>query len=311
MDTSKKLQTLFKEFESEKELITRLSPKTMEGYRAVFTLFSDIMPEIFEVSALSPDVMVSFFRRLQHRPRLVGRKIVVTGVKDSTIHTYRSKLFTFFEWLHNRGYLQQNPLHQIKPPKVAYDDNRALSETAIRRLYTGVSLCSPNSFVMRRDTLILSIFLYCGLRLGEFLGLQATDVDLEKGLIVVNAATSKSRRVRILPIHPTLKMHLSDYLKERGLRWCKTEKLIVSATTDRGISRDGLIHWVDRLREKSGVRFHLHQFRHTFAYNLASENVNAAKIQKLLGHSSLNMTMKYLRAVQTENLLEDITKLKY
>ena len=128
-------------------------------------------------------------------------------------------------------------------------------------------------------------------------------------LIMIKRDTSKSRKVRYIPIHPTLLLHLKDYIAERNKREYRTHYLLVSSTVDRGLTPHGLKHWVDNMKKKTGVDFHLHQFRHAFACNLARKDVNAFKIQKLLGHSSLNMTMTYLRSIGTEELLADISKL--
>lgn len=78
-----------------------------------------------------------------------------------------------------------------------------------------------------------------------------------------------------MPMHDTLIFHLRDYIAERNRRKYTASKLIVSATSDRGLSRHGLKNWVKRLSKKSGVKFHLHSFRHSFACNLAKKDVNA------------------------------------
>ena len=59
----------------------------------------------------------------------------------------------------------------------------------------------------------------------------------------------------------------------------------------------------------SGVKFHLHRFRHTFTHNLAAKNDSAVKIQKLLGHSDLRMTQRYLRSLTPEDMREDVDRL--
>ena len=165
--------------------------------------------------------------------------------------------------------------------------------------------------MLRRDTFMVSVLLFCGLRKGEFISLRVNDVDIEKKEITIRKETSKSGRSRVLPMHQTLVMHLKDYLRERNILGLKTEWLIVSNRGDRGLSREGLKHWVKNLEEKSGVKFHLHRFRHTFACKLDEANVSAFKIQKLLGHSSILMTMRYVRSMKTEDLGGDIGKISF
>jgi integrase len=162
---------------------------------------------------------------------------------------------------------------------------------------------------LRRDIVALSLFVFSGIRLNEFLSLEVRDIDLEKQLLFIRGETSKSKRSRYIPIHPTLHFHLQDYLKQRNARGYKSNYLITASTADRKLSKHGMKHWVNSISKKSGVKFHVHQLRHSFACNLARKNVNAIKIQRLLGHSSLNMTMTYLRSISAEGLHDDINRL--
>jgi len=258
---------------------------------------------------LTPEMLTEFFKRLQTRPRSVGKDTVVVGVKNSTIKTYWGKLNTFFVWLHWKNIILVNPLQGVKPPQPMYEDQKALPDDDTRKLYSAITLHAHSSLLLRRDTVMVSLLIFCGLRLGEFISLEVPDIDFEKQLLTVRSNTSKSKKVRYIPIHPTLLFHLRDYVLERNKKGYKTHYLIVSANSDKGLSRPGLKHWVKNLNAKSGVQFHLHQFRHAFACNLARKDVNAVKIQKLLGHSSLNMTMTYLRSIGTEDLRDEISRL--
>jgi len=309
MQNERSLQQLFDEFVKECQYSSRLRSETISGYTEVFHLFLSIMPEIICAKFLTTEMLVEYFKRLQTRERVIGKNTVKVGVKNSTIKTYRSKLNTFFEWLLRKSIIQDNPLKRIRPPEIEYEDQRALGEDDVHKLYSAVTLHSRNSLILRRDIVMLSLLFFCGLRLGEFISLEVRDVDFEKQLLTVRGQTSKSKRTRFIPIHFTLLFHLRDYIAARNKCRYTTQYLVVSTKGDAGLSRDGLKHWVKALNKKSGVKFHLHRFRHTFACNLANKNVNAANIQKLLGHSSLNMTMTYLRSIRTEDLKNEINRL--
>ena len=276
-----------------------------------FKLFLKVMPEVSDKESLTPDILNDFFKRIEIRQRTVGRDTLKTGVKASTIKTQWSKLNVFFTWLCKKGHLDRNPLENIKPPSVSYDDFLRLEDQDINKIYSAIARRSLNLLMLRRDTFMVSVLLFCGLRKGEFISLRVNDVDIEKKEITIRKETSKSGRSRVLPMHQTLVMHLKDYLRERNILGLKTEWLIVSNRGDRGLSREGLKHWVKNLEEKSGVKFHLHRFRHTFACKLDEANVSAFKIQKLLGHSSILMTMRYVRSMKTEDLGGDIGKISF
>ncbi|GAB3910123.1 tyrosine-type recombinase/integrase [Mucilaginibacter boryungensis] len=302
----KDIHQLFREFIVECEYARKLRPETTRGYRAVFQLFLKVMPEITDIAALTPDMLNEFFRRIETRPRKVGKQIR-SGVKKSTIKTQWSKLNVFFEWLCKRNYMIESPLKHIKAPRPNYDDFRRLEDSQINKIYSSVVRCSASPLIIRRDTLMVSLLLFCGIRKGEFISLQVKDIDLIKNEITIRAETSKSKKTRVLTMHPTLILHLKDYLKER--KSLKTELLIVSSKKDEGLTRHGLKHWVKSLIVRSGVRFHLHQFRHTFACKLCEANVNVFKVQKLMGHTEIAMTMRYARSMRTEDMTEDIGKI--
>ena len=300
---------LFDEYINERRFCSNLSDETIRGYEAVFELFLKIMPEITDAQFLTPEMLVEFFKRLATRDRPVGKGTVRTGVQVSTIKTYWSRLNCFFNWLKTKSRLKENPLKKVVVPKPSFKDMRALEDADVRKLYSAVTLRSSNTFVLRRDTAMLSLLTFTGIRLGEFISLEVRDIDFEKHLLCVRSATSKSKHTRTIPIHPTLLLHLRDYVAERNKRKYKTHYLIVSSHADKQLSRHGLKNWIKAIRKKAGVRFHLHQFRHTFACNLARKNVNAVKIQRLLGHSSLNMTMTYLRSMESDDMREEINRL--
>jgi integrase/recombinase XerD len=304
------LKKLFAEYLQECQYSSGLRAATMRGYRAVFFLFINLMPEVITTNMLSPAMVTEFFKRLQTRERLIGRGTIKIGVKNSTIKTYWSKLNSFFEWLQKKGYLKSNPFMNIKkPPQPRYEDSRALKDEEVDKIIAAAILKATSPLSLRREIAMISLLFYTGLRRGELVSLQIKDIDLEKGRLTIRAETSKSKKTRIVPMHPTLIMHLKDYIDERNKNQYKTEHLLVSTHGDTGLTRDGLRHWERRLNKLSGVKFHLHRFRHSFATNLAKKDVGIVKIQKLLGHASLSMTERYVRSIISEDLQDEINKL--
>ena len=303
------LQKLFEQYLSECRFSACLQHETIRGYEAVFSLFMKLMPEVDTVDFLTPEMLNVFFKRIQTRQRIIGKNIIKTGVKNSTIKTQWSKLNAFFGWLYKNNYIQHNPLKNIRPPRVYYDDFRKIEDDDIRKIYAAITLHSPNPFLLRRDTAMVSLLLFCGLRKGELLSLSVSDIDIEKREVTIRKETSKSIYTRVMKIHPSLMMNLKEYIRERNSKHFKTAYLITSSKEDERLTADGLKHWVNSLVAKSGVKFHLHQFRHTFACKLAEADVSLFKIQRMMGHSDIKMTMRYARSLKTENMDDDIGKI--
>lgn len=227
------------------------------------------------------------------------------GVQKSTIATYWSKLNGFFAWLETNDHIQKNPFIGMAYPTPSYDDKKYLSKDQVEKILAAILLSSGNNMlVLKRNLCMFYILLFCGLRKEELSQLQIRDLDFGKRRLTVRRETSKSNRTRQLPMHSLVFRHLQEYLKERKLY--TSEYLFISNNRDEKLSNQGLMYFVQRIRATSGVKFHLHQVRHTFAVNFLLINKNIAKLQQLLGHTSIAMTLQYLRCLPPDEMKADI-----
>lgn len=302
-----RLEKLFNQFIFECRYMKRLRPATLHGYKEPFVLFKKLCNPT--INSLTTEIMTNFFSVIQTRTRIVGKGIEKIGVKTSTIATYARKLNIFFEWLVREKHIIENPIKKLPKYRPVYDDMKALRKGDIECIRTAIENRSTSLLQKKRDRAMISTLLFCGIRKGELLGLQVTDINLERMTLTVRGETSKSKRTKTLPINTILAMDLEDYLEQR--KKYKTPQLFVSLNTDRGISADGLKHWVERLKKLSGVKFHLHQFRHTFASNLGSMGISAIQLLKLLGHTDLRMTQVYIRSITAEDLRPVVNSLTF
>ncbi len=287
----------------------RLRSATIQSYKEVFRVFRMLMPEITSSVIISADKMSSFFKKLETRKRIVGKGEVRVGVKASTIMSYWSRLNSFFKWLEINNFLKNNPLPKMRPPEPEYTDRKSLSKSDLEKIIGAVDLHSKNSLLLKRDKAVIYLLFYTGMRKSELYSLKVMDINLEKGVVKIEGRTSKSKKTRELPINPVLDIHLREYITERNKKGYKTEYLIVSNNGDNRLSKDGLNHLVKRLVKLSGVKFHLHQFRHTFACGLGAQGIGSYKLQKLMGHTDLRMTDRYLRSMDVEDLRGDVNNL--
>ena len=304
---TKNLNELFQQYIQVCEYSLRRRPATIKSYKEAFEQLIKLVPEIVSPQHLTETRMNEFFKRMQTRKRIVGRDTIKIGVKNSTIASYWSKLSPFFNWLEANRHIDKSPLAYISKPKEYYENKPAIKKRDIEKLYSSILLQNNNTFLIKRDTALLSTLFFTGVRKRELLSIRVRDVDLDKNIIAIRGETSKSKRTRLIPINPTLKVHLTDYLKAR--KSYTSEILFVSSKKDRNLSAYGIKHWVQRMRKQSGVRFHLHQLRHTFACNLARNNISLPKLQKLMGHTDLRMTERYVRSLGVEHLIDDVLKL--
>ena len=300
-------QHLFNEFVFECEFVRKLKPETLRGYREALSMFTRLIPEA-STESLNAMTMAKFFKLLDERKRMVGKGTIKTGIKKSTVANYWSKLNCFFEWLKIKKLIPQNPFAEMEYPSPVFEDRKFLMKEDIEKILTAiVKNPDTNILLLKRNLVIFYILLFCGLRKGELLLLQVRDIDLDRKIVTVRAETSKIPRTRRIPLHSDLVIYLKDYLIAR--KKFTTPYLIVSSTRDDRFSYDGLKHLVRKLRENSGIRFHLHQLRHTFAVNFLNRGGDIAKLKQLLGHTDIRMTMVYLRCLPTSVMKSDIEKM--
>lgn len=300
---TKNIHSLFEQYIDECRYIKRLRGATIKSYLEVFANLRKNVPELETIKDLQPALVMRFFSQL-------GKKQATV----STIRSYYDRLATFFRWLENRGVIEKGSLlaRITKPPRPRYEDSKALSNDNISKIQSSIVLrSSHDSFQLNRDLLILSILLYTGMRKGELLGLRIHDINMGERSIYINAATSKSKKNRTIPMHSTLYLYLKRYLDVLREKNFPHDALLRSCKTFAPITVHGLKHWVKRYNRLSGVSFHPHQFRHTFACTLAKANIDIVSIKSLLGHSSISMTERYLRSIGTENAHSAIEALSF
>lgn len=278
----------------EYEFVAKRSPATLEGYKQVFNAFIKLMPSV-TMDNITTETVKEFFRVLQTRERQVGKKIVRTGIKPATAHTYRNKLSVFFDWLVARGKVKENPFALMPIPRIDPDTIRYLRKEKIERIYAGINfnIDWPNNFFRKRNDLIISLCLCCGLRRKEMVNLSLNDLDLKNKTLYVRPEGSKNKRGRELPINSFLFQRLNDYLDERKKHNYQTHYLIVSGSRDDKLSEAGLKHTLDKIVKATGVKFHLHQLRHTFAVNYLLNTNDVIRLKQLMGHCDIRMTARY------------------
>ncbi len=307
------IEIYFDDFLREQKLARNARPATVGCYVAAMQLFLRIVKEADLTNIQDRTTWVGFFVHLNERSRLVGKETKHTGVKASTIKTYRSRLGAFMRWLQNTGHIKVNPIPSIEQPHVQYVDRRFLTQTEIQRL---LQVCRvdhkwASDFLRIRNHAIIQILLHTGIRRGELLALCVKDVNLDTGTLTVNGETSKSKMYRQIPMSRELIVELSDYLRARKTYDIAytTPALFVSSTSDHALTEHGLKHFVDLLSEESGVHFHLHRMRHTFAAELNRHGIPLGHLQQLMGHHDPRMTLSYGRNVSVDTLRNDVEKI--
>jgi integrase/recombinase XerD len=152
-------------------------------------------------------------------------------------------------------------------------------------------------FYHQRWHLLTLLLLDTGCRITEALTLRVCDVDMDNMLITLDG---KGRKQRIVPFSFALRKTVHRFITDFGR---KADSLLFSTTQEKPVSRIAALRGVQLLCEQLGFdppSRTLHAFRHTFAVNYLRRGGSVFHLQKVLGHTSLEMTRQYANLVTAD-----------
>jgi integrase/recombinase XerD len=155
----------------------------------------------------------------------------------------------------------------------------------------------PKGFGQRRLHLLTLILLDTGCRITEALTLRVGDIDLENLLLTLDG---KGRKQRIVPFSFELRRIMFRFISEFSR---KPESLLLASRNETQLGRRVMLRDVKRLCKRLGFAppaRTLHAFRHTFAVNYLRRGGSVFHLQKVLGHSTLEMTRRYANLVTAD-----------
>jgi integrase/recombinase XerD len=158
-----------------------------------------------------------------------------------------------------------------------------------------------------RDQVIISLLFYTGMRVGEVVGLDRSNIDADSGVVLVHGKGGRDRvlYVRNLPLLTTMR----KYVTLRARTRTASEALFVNRAGGRLTSRsvEAIFEACLRRAEILG-KYTPHSMRHTMATTLLEKGVNLRAVQEVLGHSSIASTQIYTH-VAPRQVEEALTKL--
>lgn len=234
--------------------------------------------------------------------RLHGARLAKSSV-GRKLATLRS----FFRFLCRQGHLSANPAKLVQGPRLPVRTTPHLSVDEVFHLLAAPADAAPPKSAIRgngakalpvRDRAILEVFYAAGLRIGELVGLNLPDVDLQGGFARVRG---KGRKERIVPVGRKAREALRAYLDVRGALRARAARGIADAEalflnsrggriTDRSVSRIVLARL---MASGLGKKISPHGLRHSFATHLLDAGADLRAIQELLGHAHLRTTQRY------------------
>jgi site-specific recombinase XerD len=216
-------------------------------------------------------------------------------LSPNTLATYDRCLRVVCNWLERHGYVADSPMRQLpkRHPK------RTTIETFTREdLCAAIERCHQSRYPSR-DVALITLLLDTGMRIGEAIGLGLDDIGWVTGTLHIDGKTGP----RIVPIGRKSKAALKAYIdRERRSATPTTRDVFLTRTGDPMNTRMATHHVIHLVRQAGVVikKAGPHTLRHTFALEFIRAGGDAFSLQKLLGHSTLDMTRRYVHLADTD-----------
>jgi site-specific recombinase XerD len=209
------------------------------------------------------------------------------GISASSRARKIATLRSFYKYLTTKArLLEVNPIKDLETPKTQRSLPRYLTLDEAKAL-----LLACDGKNRERDYCIICIFLNCGLRISEIVGLNLTDVGDDFIRVL-----GKGNKERIVYMNDAVHAAINDYLPVRQIIAPERENALFLSNRRTRISREAVHSMVKKTLTKAGLdseKYSAHKLRHTAATLMLQNGVDVRTLQEVLGHENLNTTQIY------------------
>ena len=267
----------FDQFIRERQYLANVTPATIEWYKNSFKWLRTESPSQADLK----DAVL----RMREK-----------GLKPTGCNSAIQAINSYAHWVHagadsKCGSGCRHPkVGHLKVPELVLP---TFSEQQIRLLVAW----KPKGKYQRRLHLLTLFMLDTGCRISEALGLRVSELDFENLLVTLDG---KGRKQRVVPFSFELRKAMFRYRKEHNRAF---GSLLFANRTQTRLGRRNVLRDVKLLCKRLGFQppaRTLHAFRHTFAVNYLRRGGSVFHLQKVLGHSTLEMTRRYANLVTAD-----------
>ena len=292
-----------------------LAPSTYKRYCRM--LETRLLPYFghFYINKIKPTDIMKFYDLLEKDTQLVRKKgnngsKTKKPLSGKTILEHHRLLRAM---LHKAVYWQlivANPAERVQPPKARKPKRRSYDDEQTKILLENLELL-PSEDTKYKVAIILTVF--TGVRLGELMGLEWTDVDFKNGIISINRSSqylsdmgvftkvpkteSSIREIAIpefiISLLEEYKLWYDEQKSIVGDFWCESNRLFVQ-DDGKPIHPSTISKWFEQFVKKIGLPvINFHGLRHTNATLLISQQVDVATVSARLGHAQITTTYNF------------------
>lgn len=301
--------------------ILNKSPNSVKEYNYDLNMFLKYLKIHFNLTSETDfkrisikDITIDTIKQVKQEDILsfISYLAINQNSKPATRARKISTIRIFFSYLSQRANLiEVNPAQNIETPKkekrmpkyLSYEDSKKLLEASM----------DENDENKERDYAIITLFLNCGLRLSELVGINIKDIDFSEYRLTVIGKGNKERTIYlnkacINAIKAYLKVRPKDGIKLDDKK--KSQQALFLSKRKERISNRTVQYIVDKELRKAGLdttKYSTHKLRHTAATLMYQYgNVDIRALQELLGHESISTTEIYthVSSEQVRNAVE-------
>lgn len=315
MQRYKDCPQILRDFLTYHETIKGQSPKTISEYYLdlrMFLRFIKLMRNEMPIQTHLDDidiinVDIDFIRQITSsdifdflsylaNDRAVNPDSLMTdyGISAAARARKLSAIKSFYKYLTVRTkQMTENPVADLEYPKLRKSLPRYLTLEQSAALLKAVS--GPNE---KRDYAIIMLFLNCGIRRSELVGLNLTDVYEDRIRVV-----GKGNKERFVYFGTPCRKAIDAYLPERNKKVLSDNRALFGSRDNNRISVSAVHRLIKKYLLMAGLdaeNFSAHKLRHTAATMMLSGGVDIKTVQEVLGHENLNTTQIYTHIENTE-----------
>ena len=205
----------------------------------------------------------------------------VNNCSKVTVDNIRRNISSFFSWLEEENYILKSPMRRIHKIKTNQQVKEVISDEDIEKIRDNCSC--------RRDLAMIDLLYSTGIRVGELVSLNVSDIDFDARECIVFGKGGKERRVYF---DAKAKLHIQDYINSRA---DDNPALFVSLDAPHNrLKISGVEIRIRQLGRKLELqRIFPHKFRRSAATRAIDKGMPIEQVQRLLGHSQIDTTMQY------------------
>lgn len=273
----------FKTFLLEKR-VKGLSQKTLDNYEATYYLFlrDNKLIEDDEVTAISKDVIIRWTNQMQH-----------TDLSPESINAYLGQLRVFVNWLCENEYIPKIKINMMKHQE---EKIKFFNDEEIELLLKKPS--KNASFIEWRTYTIICFILSTGARASTVCNIKMEDIHSDE----VVFKHSKNKKLMVIPLSSGIQNAIGEYLRI----WDIDSEYLFCDSYSQQLTVSALRQALKKYCIKRGVNPRgPHSLRHSFSRCFIRNGGSPFYLQQILGHSSLEMTKRYVRLF-SEDLKNEI-----